>query len=154
MRKVLRYLMLFAVSAVLTIIGSKIAQMYVSSLFSEFALQLMFRRMCVAVITVVIKSVIWDFVNIKQKNIRPFEYFVYGNVARSATPLLTSMVFFCMNISAPDVLISIGMAEAIIVDLSTVVYVQYKNKTLHCWQTYCLVAIQILYFVLCFSNVI
>ena len=98
MRKVLRYLMLFAVSAVLTIIGSKIAQMYVSSLFSEFTLQLMFRRMCVAVITVVIKSVIWDFVNIKQKNIRPFEYFVYGNVARSATPLLTSMVFFYMRL--------------------------------------------------------
>lgn len=154
MRKVLRYLMLFAVSAVLPIIASQIAQMHRLPLFSSVTLQLMFHRMCVAVITVVIKSVIWDFVNIKQKNIRPFEYFVYGNVARSATPLLTSMVFFYMNISAPDVLISIVMAEAIIVDLSTVVYIQYKNKTVQCWQTYCLLAMQILYFVLYFSNVI
>lgn len=154
MRKVLRYLMLFAVSAVLPIIASQIAQMHRLPLFSSVTLQLMFQRMCVAVITVVIKSVIWDFVNIKQKNIRAFEYFLYGYVARSIAPLLTSMIISCINVSAFAAFISIVMAEAIIVDLSTVVYVQYKNKTLQCWQTYCLVAMQILYFVLYFSNVI
>ena len=77
---------------------------------------------------------------------------IYFNITVGKAASSAMLAFYMLlDIAA---FISIAMAEATIVDLSTVVYVQYKSKTVQCWQTYCLLAMQILYFVLYFSNVI